>query len=129
MVLIQCVNAYTAMQALMNREMDYQTAYAVVALKRELKDAVAFYREEEYKLVETYAARDDKGQIIRKSDGRFVLQDPMAAEEYSKKRQALGMVEVQKEFTRMRVPEPERIEPAILEALEGFLVFGGEESE
>lgn len=124
MVLIQCVNAYMAVQTLMDREVDYQTAYAVVMLKKQLQGPVEFYRDEERRLMEEYAARDDRGEIIWKGNGRFVLQDPGTAEEYSRKRKELGMVDVQKEFTRMRVPEPEKIRPAILEALEEFLIFG-----
>lgn len=124
MVLIQCVNAYMAVQTLMDREADYQTAYAVVMLKKQLQGPVEFYRDEEQRLMEEYAARDDRGEIIWKDKGRFVLQDPSRAEEYNRKRKELGMVDVQKKFVRMRVPEPEKIRPAILEALEEFLIFG-----
>lgn len=127
MVLLQCVNAYMAAQSMMDMELDYQTAYAVVALRRELRGPVEFYQKEERRLLEEYAARDDKGKIIWSESGRFVLQDPVKAEEYEARRRELGTVDVQKEFSPLRVPEPERIRPAILEALDGFLIFGEEE--
>lgn len=124
MVLLQCVNAYMAVQTMMERETDYQTAYALVTLKKELSNSVAFYQKEEQQLMEAYAARDEEGKIVRKEGGRFALRDPDAAKEYSAKREKLNMVEVKLSISPIRVPVPERIQPAILEALDGFLIFG-----
>ena len=123
MIMMQCVNAYMAVQTLMDREMDYQTAYALVCLKKQLQGPVEFFQKEERRLMQEYAARDEQGGIVWKEDGRFTLRDNLAAEEYERKRRELGMVEVQKEFIRLRIREPEKIRPVILEALEEFLIF------
>lgn len=123
MIMMQCVNAYMAVQTLMDREMDYQTAYALVCLKKQLQGPVEFFQKEERRLMQEYAARDEQGGIVWKEDGRFTLRDNLAAEEYKRKRRELGMVEVQKEFIRLRIREPEKIRPVILEALEEFLIF------
>lgn len=127
MNLTQCVNAYMAVETMMDQELDYQTAYALVCLKKDLQNPVAFYQREECRLMEQYAARDDKGEIIWKGDGRFVLRDPQGGETYREQRKELGMVEATPAITPRRVRLPDRIRPAVLEALEGFLIFGGEE--
>lgn len=128
MNLIQCVNAYIAIQSMMGKEMDFQTAYALVKLKRELYPQVLFYQQEERRLMEEYAAKDEKGQVIWTEAGRFVFQDPERAPEYNAKRQELGAVKAYESFTPLSASRPESIKPAQVEALEGFLQFGSEES-
>lgn len=128
MNLTQWVNAYMAVQSMMGEEWDYQTAHALVTLKRRLYPHVVFYQQEERKLVEEYAARDEKGEIIWSGDGRFVFRDPGQGEEYARRRAQLCAVEVQETLTPLKVPKPRRIKPVQLEALEGFMEFGGEEA-
>lgn len=123
MVLLQCVNAYMAVQALMERETDYQTAYALVCLKKELSGPVEFYQREERRLMEEFAARDEEGKVIWNEGGRFRLRDPEAAQLYRGKRAELDMVEIKQKIIPVRVSRPDRIKPAVLEALDGFLIF------
>lgn len=123
MVLIQCINAYMAVQTLMERETDYQTAYALVCLKKELSGPVEFYQQEEQRLMEELAARDENNKIIRNEGGRFQLRDPEAAQLYRRKRAELDMVEIKQKIIPVRVPRPDRIKPVVLEALDGFLIF------
>lgn len=127
MNLMQCANAYMAVMGMMEKEWDYATAYALVELKRELYPHVVFYQQEERKLVERYAARDEKGKILWDGNGRFVFREPERAQEYSARRQELGLVEAEGAFQPRRVSRPESIRPAQLEALEGLLVFEQEE--
>lgn len=47
MKLIQCVEAWQAVQALINRDMDYATAHTLVTLRRHLRPQVEFYLGEE----------------------------------------------------------------------------------
>jgi len=130
MYLIQCVNAYAATVALAEREWDYKTAYALVTLKRKLQPHVDFYTGEELKLVEEYGERDSAGKVII-NNGKFTFKDADGAQEYERRRRALGMLEVSEQFTPAVVPLPGSIKPVHLEALEGFIVFeeegGGKE--
>ena len=123
MIMMQCVNAYMAVQTLMDREMDYQTAYALVCLKKELSGPVEFYKREERRRMDEFAARDEDDKGIWNEGGRFQLRDPEAAQLYRSKRAELDMVEIKQNIIPVRVPRPDRIKPAVLEALDGFLIF------
>lgn len=123
MRLLQCVNAYTAIQSMMSDDLDYQTAYALVVLKKRLLPHVEFYRKEELKLVDCYAAKDEKGKILWTDSNRFGFKDPQLAEEYATKFNDLCAVIVQWKYEPLIVPIPERIKPSVLEALDGFLSF------
>lgn len=123
MNLLQCVNAYTAVQTMMSQQMDYQTAYALVNLKRKLAPHASFYQNKELELVEEFAARDEEGKILWRDNGRFVFKDKEGAQEFERRRKELDLVQVQEQFSLQRVPEPGIIRPVILEALEGFVEF------
>ena len=81
MRLLQCVNAYTAIQSMMSDDLDYQTAYALVVLKKRLLPHVEFYRKEELKLVDCYAEKDSDGKIVWIDANRFGFRDPKQVEE------------------------------------------------
>ena len=63
MYLIECANAYLAAVQLQQKEMDYQTAFAVMMVKKQLQSHVEFLQNEELKLAEKYAEKDEKGNI------------------------------------------------------------------
>lgn len=123
MYLIQCVNAYTAIMALEERECDYKTAHALVMMKRKLQPHIEFFTKHEMRLVEEYARRGEDGKIELTDRGSFVFADPTKAAEYARRRTDLGMVDVGEDITPLCVPAPAAIRPAHLEALEGFLKF------
>ena len=123
MKLIECVNAYMAAVELSQQDLDFKTAYALVRLKKKLQTQFDFIAKEEAKLTEEYADRDENGEIIWKGPGKFQIRDIKRVEEYSKRREELGDMDVQEEFTPWRAPVPKSIKPANLEALEGFIVF------
>lgn len=123
MYLKQCVDAYGAVLTMMEKEWDYATAHALVTLKRKLQPHADFFTKEEMKLAKEYAKLDKKGNITLTERGTFLFREPGKAGEYAARRTELGTVEVQEEFKPMHVPMPERITPAQLDALEGFLTF------
>lgn len=123
MYLKQCVDAYAAVLAMMEKEWDYATAHALVTLKRKLQPQADFFTKEELKLAKEYAKLDKKGNIIFTERGTFPFREKEKAQEYAERRTELGMVEAQEDFKPLRVPMPERITPAQLDALEGFLEF------
>lgn len=126
--LIQCVNAYAALQPLMDQEWDYKTAHALMMLKRRLQPHASFFSQEEMKLAEEFAEKDEDGKIQWKGTGRFAFQDPSRSQEYAGRRMELGMVEVQEAWNPIRASVPASIKPAQLEALEGFIEFYEEET-
>ncbi len=125
MYLIECVNAYLAATQMQQKEMDYQTAYALLKIKRELQPSVDFFRDEELKLVQKYARTDENGQIQWLENERFAFEDPAGAEQFQKERERLCMTQTD-EPERRHAPIPERISPAQIEALEKFIGFGEE---
>ena len=127
MYLIQCVNAYMATAYLMEKEWDYETAYTLARLKRALQPHVDFFTQEEQKLIQEYGAKDEKGRVVFTERGTFNFTDPESAPEYNSRRFKLGQVQVELEWKTKTLPRPERIKPVHLEALEGFIDFGGEE--
>lgn len=129
MKLKQCVEAYTAILELIEKEWSYQTAHALVTLKRELKPHVDFYAQEEMRLVEKFAAKDEKGNILWTGNGTFSFMEKSMALEYAKQRETLGNVEVQEDFRKIKAPAPERIKPSQLDALIGFIEFESGEGD
>ena len=127
-MLIQCVTAWAAIQGLMEQEWDYASAHALTQLGRTLKPQADFFMEEELKLAERYGKKGEDGQVEFTSRGTFLFQDPNRAGEYNAKRMELGSVEVELDWDEKTLPRPERIRPVQLEALEGFVRFGGEDA-
>ncbi len=126
MYLCQCVAAYAAVLALMRKEADYETAYALVTLKRLLEPHAEFFCEEEMKLVREYAEEDGSGGLKLTENGGFIFRDKALAPEYARRRSELGEVEVREEFPRFTLPRPKSILPSHLEALDAFISFAEE---
>ena len=116
MKLIECVAAYKAVCDMMGKEMDYATAFSLVSLKRQLKPHADFCAQEEWKLVEKYAKKDENGVVWGKVG--FLFDDPEKAPEFAEKREELMNVDVKVEKVRLNL---ETVTPAQLEALEGFM--------
>ncbi len=125
MYLIECINAYISATQMQQKETDYQTAYALLRVKRELQTQVDFFRAEELKLIKKYARTDESGQIQWLGTERIEFEDAASAEEFKREREKLCMTQTDEPET-LRAPIPERISPAQLEALEKFIRFGEE---
>ena len=126
MLILKAVTAYLAAMQLMEQEMDYKTAHALVLLKSRLQPHVEYYSQEERKLAQTYGKKDENGCIDMSDNGRFTLESPEAAEEFNRKKTELAQVEIQEEWEKLKCPCPEKIKPVILEALQDFIEFGGD---
>lgn len=122
MYLIECVNAHLAASQMQQREMDYQTAYALLKLKRTMQTQLDFYQSEEMKLVKKYAKTDKDGNVQWEEGNKFSFADGEKAKSFAKAREELGMTQVD-DIEPVSVPRPEKISPAQLEALEKFIHF------
>lgn len=123
MLLIQCITAYTAVLALSEQEMNYETALALVVLKKRLAPHVEFFAGKERALIDEYGKRDDAGKLIRSGQDGFVLDETKDLREYAARRAELSATNVPEDFEPLHAPSPQQIKPAHLEALEGFICF------
>lgn len=122
MILIETVNAYVAILALMNKETDYKTAHALLMLKQRLSPHVEFFSAEEKKLVERFGQKDGEGNVIL-SGNRLVFAKDADPKEYEQKRLELSGVEVPWIFAKVKIAPPSEIRPIHIEALLPFIEF------
>ncbi len=125
MLLIQCVTAYTALTALSKQEMPHKAALAMVLAKKRLAPHVEFYVEKERELVETFAKRDEKGDVIKTGENSFALDTNKDIGEYSRRSRELASTEIPEPIEPIKAPFPDKISPAHIEALEGIIEFEG----
>ena len=123
MKLIEAVNAYLAAEEMSREKWPYAVALALVKVKRRVKDEVDFFVAKERELVETYAAKDERGNIRLTSAGTFVFKDPAQGPAYEAARKELCDMEIEMERRPIRVAAPAEIKPAYIEGLEGFVEF------
>lgn len=123
MKLIEAVNAYAAAEEMSKESWPYSVSLALVKLKKALKDEAEFFLTKERELVDRYALKDERGNIMLTERGTFTLRDGAQAAEYERARQELCQTEAPAKWTPMRVAAPACIKPAFLEALDGFIEF------
>ena len=107
-------------------EWDYKTAFTLARLRRALQPSVDFYIREENKLTQEFGQLDEKGNVAFTERGTFLFKDPADAPEYNTRRFELANVETEIDWKPAALPEPQKIKPIHLEALEGFIRFGGD---
>lgn len=91
-----------------------------------LAASVDFYIREENKLTQEFGQLDEKGNVAFTERGTFLFKDPADAPEYNTRRFELANVETEIDWKPAALPEPQKIKPIHLEALEGFIRFGGD---
>lgn len=122
MTLEKALGYYKAIEELSQIEMDCASAYAVVRLKKKLKDHVDFFIAEEMKLVQTYGKRN-AGGIVEINEGTFRFDDDQKALEYRRKRKELGAVQLDTNVNPVKITAPAKLRPALIEDLEGLVEF------
>lgn len=123
MILLQAAAAYMAACQMMNTEMEYETAYAIATLKNRLQPHAAFFIQEERKLALRHGKKDEGGKVAIDGNGEFEFASREDAEAFAQAKQKLGRIEIQDLFGMLTAKRPEKIRPAQLEALRGFVVF------
>lgn len=125
MTLEKALGYYKALEELSQIEMDCASAYAVVRMKKKLKDHVDFFIAEEMKLVQTYGKKNAGGIVEINDDGKFYFDGDQKALEYQRKRKELGEVELDTNVNPVKITAPAKLRPALIEALEGLVDFEG----
>lgn len=121
MKLSKCADAYRALLELGKVTCSFQTAHAMMKLKRKLQEEAEYLAEQEMKLAQKYAVLDDQGKIRWTGEGRFQLR-PGQAEMYRAEVEELLGIDVSITPEQAEAP-PEKITMEQLEALEGLLLF------
>ena len=94
----------------------------VLAIPREIPPE----QHADLKLTQEFGQLDEKGNVAFTERGTFLFKDPADAPEYNTRRFELANVETEIDWKPAAVPEPQKIKPIHLEALEGFIRFGGD---
>lgn len=123
MTLNSVVKAYLAVDELSQSEHSYRLSLALVKLKNMLKTDVEFYMQQEKKLIQQYALTDDNGNIKLTDNNRFVFRDAASAPEYARAKHDLDNTQTSIDNLPISAPAPERIKPALITALDGFISF------
>ena len=121
MTLTKIMNAWSALERLMQQPNSYKMAYGLTKVKKELEPNIDFYHEKQRELIETYAERNDKGDIEFSDQGDFCVSNENIADFVAKSNE-LGAVEV--DIEPYEIDDcPQTISGADLEALEGIIEF------
>lgn len=115
------IKAYAAIGPLMETEMTWQESHDLIDLKCRLQAEAKIFSEQERKLIEELADRDESGQIEIK-DGKFRISGVKKAERFLQERKEIEAVEVDWNEPKILI-HVEKIRPAIYEALEPFIRF------
>lgn len=102
--------------------LDYKSAHALMTLRCALKPHLDFYAAEQMKLMNKYGEKDEEGKLVWKSAATFSLTDAAA---YAQEMRKLGDVDADVE--PVTIKPPEKISADTIEALEGMVIFDGEQ--
>lgn len=115
MTLLECMAAWCAAETLKDTACDYKTALALYRLRAALRPEAECYTARETALAETCGGHVSGGRV------QFDTKEDM--ERYAAEKKTLGAAETAVEWRTVRVPAPEKITAAQLEALDGLIEF------
>lgn len=130
MILGDLININPALDRLMNKRFkNFQVVRELAALSKAIQEEIKFYTTQETELVKTYAAYDDKGQIIFTGPNTIKLKDPADKAEFEKQLEALRFVDVSDRIKVVKISEDDfktaddLITPADLVLLSSVIEF------
>ena len=123
MRLEKCAEAFVALRALADKDMPYETAYAISRVMRELKGEFDFFAKQEIELMNTYGERGEDGRVMFGA-GQWTVAHGKE-EEFLREREKLCSIEINYALPEQTAPPPEKISPRTIEALDGFINFKG----
>lgn len=123
MKLITAVNAFLAAQELAGETLPWAFALAVARVKKACESDMTFFSQQEMKLVDTYARKDENGNPLISPEGRFQFQDAQGKAGYDAARKLLMDTEIDPPMSPLDTVPPESIRPEWILALEPFLTF------
>jgi hypothetical protein len=119
-----------ALGILAREKLRFKDSLKILLLKNKLKNWYDIFAEEERKLVEHVAKKDDHGKPIKYPDGHFDFASEETKEEYLKKMAEMSTTEVDDmDIETISIQPPNSISAEIIEALDGFVIFEEKENE
>lgn len=130
MKLDKIIEAYKALDGVRRLKLPYPKARAIKKLYDTVLPEVEFYSQEEQKLCLQYALKDDNGQPVVVDGNRIKFAAEAEAQAYLSEINRLNNLDVPIEAEPICIIDAEMsnqcISAADIEALSGFIVFGGE---
>lgn len=130
MKLDKIIEAYKALNGVRRLKLPYPKARAIKKLYDTVLPEVEFYSQEEQKLCLQHALKDDNGQPIVVNGNRIKFAAEADAQAYLSEINRLNNLDVPIEAEPICITDEEVsnqcISAADIEALSGFIVFGGE---
>ncbi len=115
MTLLKCMAAWCAAEMLKDTACDYKTALALYRLRAALRPEAECYTAREAELAEMCGGRTTGGRV------QFDTAEDM--ERFRREKDTLNGTETGTAWETVRVPAPEKITAAQLEALDGLIEF------
>ena len=122
MTLIETTRAHVAAQELAKLDWPFRDAREIFCLVSDTREDAEFFFEQERRLVEEYAARDESG-LIKTQGIHFEFAEPGRAAEYERRHRELESMQVAEPVRRRKIRAPERIRPELLGAVYEYLDF------
>ena len=129
MILLKVVTAYAALSDLMQKEFTFAEAYRLLKLKQKLQPAADFYLEKEKELAAACGQKDEAGRLIVSAGGEFPFINEETGRKFQEKKRELALTEIKEDWEAVGINAPEKIKPAVIEALMGFVDFQGKDEE
>lgn len=130
MKLDKIIEAYKALNGVRRLKLPYPKARAIKKLYDTVLPEVEFYSQEEQKLCLQHALKDDNGQPVVVDGNRIKFATEADAQAYLSEIDRLNNLDVPIEAEPICITDAEMsnqcISAADIEALSGFIVFGGE---
>lgn len=117
----EIITAYAAILPLMDADLNWQDSYEVLRLKKKLQAEAEIFSQQEKKLVDRLADRDEHGKIIIDENGRFKITGENI-KTFTDERQKMIDVSVLWDSKKIRI-HTDKVKPAIIEALDKFIEF------
>lgn len=108
--LFQIVELNTFMKKLENEKLPFSLAHKLFSLHNATQKDVEFYYNKLQELLDTYADRDENGQVKMSQDGAQIILKPDKLEECQKEMQELNGCEIDIVFTPLNVEDLDAVE-------------------
>lgn len=125
MKLIDRVKAYKALQEMMQEEWDFDFAYKITSLMRDLEKDFRFFSDEEMKLVVAYGKKEENGKVAISPDHSFSFANEHDLKDYVAAYNELVNSDTD-DMEKIILKQPVSIKGEWLLALEPFCIFEGD---
>lgn len=128
MKLFKMFEAFLALQDVYSLMLPYKKSREIMQLKETIRREAEFYTQQEKKLAEQFAVKEN-GQLKLDND-KILFPSRDSMQKFSQKREELKSMEIDMNITAIQITEQEIenqcISAQCIENLKGFIEFGGD---